>query len=133
MQFGEVLRKTRKDAGFTQEDIGEILIRDRSSISKLETDSLTLYISDAIKWMDATKRHDIIFALISGLDVDRIMNHLFDVEYLSKVKNSELFKNLNEELTIEDIESYVLNKSENAVEWKKYLSELIGDPPSRKD
>lgn len=126
MQYGKLLRMTRKAAGFTQTEMADRLFCDASSISKLESDSQALFFSRAIKWMAIVNRKDLVIAMLSDLETEQIVKFLFEKEYLGKVRDSDLFKNLNEELTIEDVENIVLNKTQEVVEWKKYLLELTG-------
>lgn len=124
MNFGKLLKQTRIAAGITQEEMAEQIHCSRSSISKLESDLQTLEIDRAVRWMQVVNRKDIVFALLSGIEPNKIHDFMFEKEYLAKVKESNLIKNIGDELTTEEVENFVLNKTREAVDWKLYLSKL---------
>ena len=66
---GSDLRKMRKDAGFSQEQLAEKLHIARSSISKLERGQLELRVSDLFRWMNATQSQELVAAAALGIDV----------------------------------------------------------------
>lgn len=68
-EFGSILKKMRKDAGFSQEEIAEKLHIARSSISKLETNNLELRASDLLKWAKVTENQDYLAAIVLGVDI----------------------------------------------------------------
>lgn len=67
--FGSKLRKMRKDANLSQEELSHELHIARSSISKLERDQLELRASDLFSWMNATQSQEVVAAMILGIDV----------------------------------------------------------------
>lgn len=69
MQFGAILKKMRKGADMSQEELAEKLHIARSSISKLETNNLELRASDLWRWAKVTENQDLIAAMILGIDV----------------------------------------------------------------
>ncbi len=125
MQYGVILRKTRKDINLSQEEMAEELFFTASKISKLETGKQTLYMTDLMQWMHIVKRVDISFALVSGLTVDQVMKHLFSEEYLKKVSECALFQNSNGVTAADDVEKNTFDLTEEVQEWLKYLNELI--------
>lgn len=69
MEFGTVLRKMRKDAGFSQEEMAEELHIARSSISKLERGQLELKAIDFWRWANATGSQDVFIAAVTSIDI----------------------------------------------------------------
>lgn len=69
IQFGGFLRKMRKHAGMSQEDIALDLNMSISNISRLETDIYELKASDLVKWANVTGSQDLLVALLCGVDV----------------------------------------------------------------
>lgn len=78
MQFGSVLRRMRKSAGYSQEDMAEYLHIARSSISKLERDQLELRASDLYRWCNVTQNQEVIAALFLGIDAN-ILHQAMDL------------------------------------------------------
>lgn len=78
MEFGPVLRRMRKRAGMSQEDIAEELHIARSSISKLERDQLELRAADLIRWCNATNAQEVLVAFLCGADGLAIMQNIMD-------------------------------------------------------
>ena len=76
MQFGTLLRKMRKGADMSQEEIALELHIARSSISKLERDQLELKAADLIRWANATQSQEVIAAMILGIDVGLLQQAL---------------------------------------------------------
>lgn len=76
MEFGSILRRMRKGADMSQEDIAEKLHIARSSISKLETNQLELRASDLFSWAKATENQELIAAMILGIDVGLLQQAL---------------------------------------------------------
>lgn len=76
MDFGSILRKMRKEAGMSQEDMSEELHIARSSISKLERNQLELKAVDLFSWMNTTQSTEIIAALALGIDVTLLQQAL---------------------------------------------------------
>ncbi|QKS71940.1 helix-turn-helix domain-containing protein [Paenalkalicoccus suaedae] len=72
MQFGSLLRKTRKASGFSQEEVAEKLLVSRSTVSRLENDEIELKAVDLIRWFQVTQAPEITVALLVGLDVSAI-------------------------------------------------------------
>lgn len=76
MQFGSVLRKMRKEADMSQEDLAEHLHIARSSISKLERNQLELRAADLIGWANATGAQDMLIAMFCGIDIALVQQML---------------------------------------------------------
>jgi transcriptional regulator with XRE-family HTH domain len=74
LEFGAVLRRMRKGAGFSQEQLAEKLHISRSNISKLETDKLKLSAEDLIRWCKTTQAQDVLMAFITGADPLSVMD-----------------------------------------------------------
>lgn len=68
MMFGAVLRKMRKEAGFSQELLAEKLHMSRSNVSRLEGDKIELKVVDLVKWCRVTNNPDIMMGFIYGVD-----------------------------------------------------------------
>lgn|SRR5690625_1944654 len=69
VDFGAILRKMRKGADMSQEELAVHLHISRSNVSRLETNNLELKASDLINWANVTQNQDVIAAMILGLDV----------------------------------------------------------------
>lgn len=78
MQFGAVLRKMRKGAGMSQEDLAEELHISRSNVSRLETDHLELKAADLIRWANVTHSQEMLIALLCGVDSLQLMQQVMD-------------------------------------------------------
>ncbi|OAK72660.1 helix-turn-helix domain-containing protein [Lederbergia galactosidilytica] len=76
MNLGVALRKTRKHAGFSQEEMAEEMHLPRSTISKLENNKLFLKADDLIKWCNVTQAQEMAIALIYGIDVPTVVQNL---------------------------------------------------------
>ncbi len=78
MQFGSVLRKMRKSAGYSQEEMAEELHIARSSISKLERNQLELKASDLVSWCNVTNAQEILIAFLLGVDGISMMQQVVE-------------------------------------------------------
>lgn len=78
MQFGSVLRKMRKGAGMSQEDLAEELHISRSNVSRLETDHLELKAADLIRWANVTHSQEMLIALLCGVDSLPLMQQIIE-------------------------------------------------------
>ena len=76
MNLGLVLRKTRKHAGLSQEELAEELYLPRSTISKLENNKVALRAEDLIKWCNITKAQEVLIALLYGIDSTTIVENI---------------------------------------------------------
>ncbi|WP_158318894.1 helix-turn-helix domain-containing protein [Robertmurraya kyonggiensis] len=124
MHFGSLLKKTRIEANLTQEEIAEQLFCSRSVVSKLESDSLSLSTTRAIGWFDKANRRDIIFAFANGINPEDIVKFAFKKDYLDKMNEISQFKS-NGSFTVEDLEQFIVAKSDELRQWRKYLLDLI--------
>ncbi|MED3550150.1 helix-turn-helix transcriptional regulator [Cytobacillus praedii] len=126
MYYGKLLKKTRIEANLTQEEMAEHLFCNRSVVSKLESDNISLSTSRALTWFDIVGRKDIIFAIFNGIESDVIYNTMFNKDYITSVNESGLFRKINEEcFTVEELESYVYAKSEEMKQWKNNLIKYV--------
>ncbi|MGG3800635.1 helix-turn-helix domain-containing protein [Metabacillus fastidiosus] len=75
MRFGSILKKTRLKAGYSQEQLAEMLHMSRSCISKLENDKKTLDGATMIRWFQNTQAHDVLVALIYQVDVATLVQN----------------------------------------------------------
>src|SRR5690625_675059 len=82
ISFGKLLRRMRKSAGMSQEDIAHELHMSISSVSRLETEKYELKAADLLKWANITQSQEVIAALILGLDVTVLQQAL---EMVSKI------------------------------------------------
>lgn len=73
MEFGSVLRRMRKGADMSQEEISMELHISRSTISKLETNQMELKAVDLINWCNITNSQEILAAFIIGMDSINIL------------------------------------------------------------
>lgn len=69
MDLGKELRKMRKRAGMSQEDIGHELHMSISNVSRIETGIYEAKAIDVWKWANATGSQDVIAAMALGIDV----------------------------------------------------------------
>lgn len=79
MEFGSRLRKMRKGAGLSQENMAHELHMSISNISRLESDKYELKAVDLIKWCKITNNPDMLMALYAAAEV---ANHLQPVTQL---------------------------------------------------
>lgn len=82
MEFGAVLKKMRKGADMSQEELAEELHISRSNISRLETNNLELKATDLLNWATATNAQDVLAALVLSVDVTVIQGLLDSVSSL---------------------------------------------------
>lgn len=78
MDVGPILRKMRKDAGMSQEDIALDLHMSISNISRIETGKYEAKAVDVWKWVNTTGTQDVLAAMILGLDVG-VLQHALDL------------------------------------------------------
>jgi transcriptional regulator with XRE-family HTH domain len=76
MQFGQILRRARIDAGMSQEELAEKIYLSRSAVSRLENDKLELKAADMIRWFQATQAHEALIALVCGVDITTVVQTL---------------------------------------------------------
>lgn len=69
MEFGGVLRRMRRLADLSQEELAEKLHISRSNISKLESNKMQLRAADMINWCKVTNHPDVLIAFVYGADV----------------------------------------------------------------
>ncbi|GAA0491034.1 hypothetical protein GCM10008986_16360 [Salinibacillus aidingensis] len=69
MEYGQMLRKMRKGADLSQEEIAERLHISRSNVSRLESNKLKLSFEDAVRWARTTDSQDMMVAMICNVDV----------------------------------------------------------------
>ena len=79
LQFGALLRKTRKMAGLTQEEMAELMHMSRPNISKLERDEIELKAADLIRWAQATDMPQVFASVLCGIDPDTLVRFLDQV------------------------------------------------------
>lgn len=73
MQFAQILKRTRKMAGLTQEEMAEKLHMSRSNVANIERGHIELKMSDAIRWCQATNMPEVSAAMLCGVDPVTIM------------------------------------------------------------
>lgn len=69
MQFGSTLRKMRKKADMSQEDMALELHMSISNISRLESNKYELKAVDLFNWANATGAQDVVAAMLLSVDV----------------------------------------------------------------
>jgi len=69
MQLGTVLRKMRRGAGMSQEDMALELHMSISNVSRLETGKYELKAIDLINWANATGAQDVLVAMLLSVDI----------------------------------------------------------------
>lgn len=69
MQLGEYLRKMRKEAGLSQEDMAHALHMSISNISRFETNKYDIRGIDLIRWCRITNNPDMLMSLYMMVDV----------------------------------------------------------------
>lgn len=79
MKFGPILRKARKMAGFSQEELAIKIDLPRSTVSKLENDKLELRAWDLIEWFRVTQAQELTALLLCGVDVTAILQHFTQI------------------------------------------------------
>ncbi len=68
MQFGSDLRKARKKAGLSQEDMALELHMSISNVSRLETNKYELKAADLVRWCNITNAPELLIAFAVGAD-----------------------------------------------------------------
>lgn len=76
MEFGTVLRKMRKNADMSQEDIAHELHMSISNVSRLETNKYELKAVDLVNWANVTGTQDLLIATILSVDVSVVQQIL---------------------------------------------------------
>lgn len=84
IEFGPFLRKIRKSAGMSQEDIALDLHMSISNISRIETGKYEAKAIDVWKWVNTTGSQDVLAALVLGVDVG-VLQHALDLISTSAV------------------------------------------------
>lgn len=69
MELGGVLRRMRKEADMSQEELAEELHISRSNVSRLETNNLELKAIDLLNWANITGAQEVLAALVLSVDV----------------------------------------------------------------
>ena len=69
MEFGETLRKMRRGARLTQQDMADVLFTSRSNISKLENNQMTLNAETLMKWCKVTNNPEVLMTLYYSTEV----------------------------------------------------------------
>lgn len=69
MEIGSVLRKMRKAAGMSQEDVALDLHMSISNISRLESGKYEVKLADALRWANVTGAQDVFVATLLSVDV----------------------------------------------------------------
>ncbi|OIJ13364.1 hypothetical protein BKP35_09010 [Anaerobacillus arseniciselenatis] len=91
INYGELLRISRKQLDFSQEQMAERLYISRSTVSKLEAGKRTLYMDILVRWFKIINRDDVLLALLSGMEFNRIKRMLTE-ENGSSQKEKEFAK-----------------------------------------
>lgn len=78
MEFGSILRKMRKSAGLSQEDMAHELHMSISNISRLETGKYELKAVDLLNWVNVTGSQEVLAAMVLGVDVG-MLQHALDL------------------------------------------------------
>lgn len=76
LEFGSVLRRMRRVADISQEEMAERLHISRSNVSRLENNRMELKASDLIKWCRVTNNPDVLMALYAGAEVAHTLQPL---------------------------------------------------------
>lgn len=76
MEFGQLLRKARKKAGLTQQDLAVELNMSRTNISKLEHDKLELKAADLFEWLRVTQAQELAAFILCGVDLTVIAQNI---------------------------------------------------------
>lgn len=63
MEFGETLRKMRRNAGLTQQQMADVLYTSRSDISKIEHNKMGIRAEYLLKWCKITNNPETLMAL----------------------------------------------------------------------
>ena len=72
MQIGSILRRMRKGAGMSQEQLALELHISRSNVSRVETDELELRTKDFLRWCKITQCQEALIALMCGMDLSTV-------------------------------------------------------------
>ncbi|GIO25301.1 helix-turn-helix transcriptional regulator [Oceanobacillus sp. J11TS1] len=63
---GELLRRMRALAGYTQTQMAKLMNCDKSTISRMEKGLIALTLSNAMRWAHKTNNQDMLIAFIAG-------------------------------------------------------------------
>lgn len=69
MEYGKVLKGFREKAGYTQQELAELLNRSRSCISKFESNSKLMDIETFRNWARVTNSEVQAAAILFGTDI----------------------------------------------------------------
>lgn len=69
VDIGNELRKMRKEAGFNQDEMADMLHMSRSNVSRMESNRIELKAIDLLKWCKITNNPDVLMALYAGIEV----------------------------------------------------------------
>ena len=69
IRFGKLLRRMRKDAGMSQEEMAEALHMSISNISRFENDIYDIKAIDFFRWAKITNNPDVLMAIYAAIDV----------------------------------------------------------------
>lgn len=83
LEFGMVLRKMRKRADLSQEQLAERLHLSRSNISRLESGKLELKARDLIAWAKETNAQDMMIAFTMNVDVTVVTELFNNIDFSS--------------------------------------------------
>lgn len=76
MEFGQLLKKTRKMAGLTQQDLAVELNMSRTNVSKLERNKLELKAADLFEWLKVTQAQELAAFLLCGVDIGTVAQNI---------------------------------------------------------
>lgn len=80
--YGDVLKKLRLKAGFSQEEMAERMFISRSNVSRLENNRLKLTVEDAVRWGQVTQAPEVIAAMLCGIDITQVMQLISTISTL---------------------------------------------------
>jgi len=85
MNFGAVLKATRKSVKLTQEEIAPLVQISRSTISKLERDEMSLKAEDLIRWLQVIQSRTRMSGNTTPLEAGISLIHGVDIVALSQM------------------------------------------------
>ena len=79
MDYGQILKGFREAAGYTQQELADILNRSRSCISKFESNRKLMDIETFKNWAQVTNSEIQAAAVLFGTDIFANMTHVMSL------------------------------------------------------
>lgn len=79
MKLGSILAACRERAGYSQEELADLMNRTQSCISKFENNRKSVEAQTLVRWMDVTNAKEVLIAYLCGIDGITIMQTIMQM------------------------------------------------------